>query len=710
MHNYIRVSYENCQFMNTNVDNEKLKAFFTFYPEQLVFIQNKDEKIIGIVSMSDFQKGFSIGRVCINNNFQKIVLHSDYLEEVKRFFEETKYQFVPVIGGDGRLIEYFRKRSSINLENYYDENPELLIGRWLDIKNTHLVKLVKSKKFNRIKICIINELSEYVYDYFKYYEFYFESVEKIFWYDVAKVKEDEMLIIDRTRKLYVNINAVVYPLAVLQTELEFNLLLGRCKKYDAKLYFVSYPTIHNISNITREEKERIGKNMFWTEYLENAKIYSELLEQVLGMKDDERDSFIRSCLNLPSVIVKGQLCYQCEFTSKYVNVVGGNRVTTNMPKHIRNSVYIAGNSFVFGALVDDEHTISSLLQKKLNQNENMKNYFAINEGIRGVPFCESIKRLNQDTLQKDDIVVLFIDIERLLKSVGNDVAASILKNIDIYHLEDVFNRLDRNKIESYFIESPIHPNAFGYQITADYLMKIFEESYNDSWKNRVIIDESLIIEEGKECFGTEDELKHYIQEIKVNKQENGKNGSIVMNCNPLTYGHKYLIEYASKLVDHLYIFVVQEDRSAFSFAERFEMVSACAEEYSNVTVVPSGKFIISTFTFAEYFTKQEADPHTVVDTSRDIDIFGKYIAPALNITVRFAGEEPTDHITAQYNQSMKIILPKYGVEFIEIPRFRDNSEFISATKVRKALKSKNFDIVRRLVPKTTYQILLKKYY
>ena len=115
-------------------------------------------------------------------------------------------------------------------------------------------------------------------------------------------------------------------------------------------------------------------------------------------------------------------------------------------------------------------------------------------------------------------------------------------------------------------------------------------------------------------------------------------------------------------------------------------------------------------TFAEYFTKQAADPSTVIDASRDVNIFGKYIAPSLNITVRYAGEEPIDYITAQYNQSMKRILPKYGIEFIEIPRYKDKSGLISATKVRKALQANNYDVVRGLVPETTYQILLEQHY
>ena len=52
----------------------------------------------------------------------------------------------------------------------------------------------------------------------------------------------------------------------------------------------------------------------------------------------------------------------------------------------------------------------------------------------------------------------------------------------------------------------------------------------------------------------------------------GKVGAAVMNCNPFTIGHRYLIETAAKECDLLYIFVLSEDKSEFSFADRLEMV------------------------------------------------------------------------------------------------------------------------------------------
>ena len=80
-----------------------------------------------------------------------------------------------------------------------------------------------------------------------------------------------------------------------------------------------------------------------------------------------------------------------------------------------------------------------------------------------------------------------------------------------------------------------------------------------------------------------------------------------MNCNPFTLGHQYLIETAIKSCDYLYIFVVEEDKSIFSFKERFKLVQEGTSHLKNITVLPSGKFIISQNTFSAYLKKAQGE-------------------------------------------------------------------------------------------------------
>jgi [citrate (pro-3S)-lyase] ligase len=177
-----------------------------------------------------------------------------------------------------------------------------------------------------------------------------------------------------------------------------------------------------------------------------------------------------------------------------------------------------------------------------------------------------------------------------------------------------------------------------------------------------------------------------------------------MNCNPFTNGHRYLIETAAAKVKFLFVFVVQEDLSEFPFAERFQLVTDGTEDLENVCVFPGGSFIISSLTFKEYFNKKSLSTMTV-NPSNDVRMFGGQIAPHLHIKVRFAGEEPLDPVTAQYNRQMEAILPQYGIRFEEIKRKETGGEVISASRVRELLKTNDFEAIAKLVPEVTLNYL-----
>ncbi len=202
------------------------------------------------------------------------------------------------------------------------------------------------------------------------------------------------------------------------------------------------------------------------------------------------------------------------------------------------------------------------------------------------------------------------------------------------------------------------------------------------------------------------EIRRYISKVKELYEfpEASIIGSIVMNCNPFTYGHRYLIEYAASRVDYLYVFVVEEDLSVFPFQERYNLIREGTKDISNVVLVPSGKFIISRVTFFSYFKKDMYSDH--VNLEEDVYIFARYIAEGLRIAKRFVGEEPFDVVTNRYNQKMKEVFPKYGIELIEIPRMgNDNGEVISASQVRLLLEDGKWQKIRKFVPLSTFEYL-----
>lgn len=188
-------------------------------------------------------------------------------------------------------------------------------------------------------------------------------------------------------------------------------------------------------------------------------------------------------------------------------------------------------------------------------------------------------------------------------------------------------------------------------------------------------------------------------------------GVIVMNANPFTLGHKYLIEKAAEEVDHLFIIPVKEERSLFPYAERKAMIEQSLSTLNsplstkNGAVLSGSDYAISAATFPTYFLKQLSD---AADTQMllDIDIFCRHIAPALGATVRFVGSEPTDALTRRYNELLAEQLPKYGLRLKEIPRLQTEQTPISATTVRSLMAQGMFVEATKLVPPTTTPYLL----
>ncbi len=187
----------------------------------------------------------------------------------------------------------------------------------------------------------------------------------------------------------------------------------------------------------------------------------------------------------------------------------------------------------------------------------------------------------------------------------------------------------------------------------------------------------------------------------------GRNGAIVMNANPFTKGHRYLVEQAASQVDNLYVIVVKEDRSRFPYVERKAMIEAGCAGLDNVVVCEGSDYAISAATFPTYFLKK-LDDATDTQIALDLDLFVNHIAQPLGVTVRFAGSEPEDALTRRYNELMAEILPGTSVavvrqawrpiDFVEIPRLEQKGKPLSATALRLALDEGGFKEAMEYIP------------
>ena len=219
---------------------------------------------------------------------------------------------------------------------------------------------------------------------------------------------------------------------------------------------------------------------------------------------------------------------------------------------------------------------------------------------------------------------------------------------------------------------------------------------------------AILMENGR---GGLPEYKKYLASLA----RPGRNGAIVMNANPFTKGHRYLVEQAASLVDNLYVIVVREDRSRFPYVERKAMIEAGCTGLDNVVVCEGSDYAISAATFPTYFLKK-LDDATDTQIALDLDLFVNHIAQPLGVTVRFAGSEPEDALTRRYNELMAEILPGTSVavvrqawrpiDFVEIPRLEQNGNPISATSLRRALDKGNLKEAMEYIPKSTVPYLV----
>jgi [citrate (pro-3S)-lyase] ligase len=203
-----------------------------------------------------------------------------------------------------------------------------------------------------------------------------------------------------------------------------------------------------------------------------------------------------------------------------------------------------------------------------------------------------------------------------------------------------------------------------------------------------------------ECGGG---LERYLDAHRHLRRD-GTNGAVVINGNPFTRGHQYLVETAAAQVDHLYVFIVREDRSVFPFAARRRLADEATRHVPNRLLLDTSRYAVSSGTFPSYFLRRH-DEKAQLQMEVDVRLFASHLAPAFGIRRRFVGHEPYCETTAAYNRTMADVLPQYGIGLVEVRRAADGDRFISATDVRAALAVGDFATIERLVPPSTLEYL-----
>ncbi len=300
----------------------------------------------------------------------------------------------------------------------------------------------------------------------------------------------------------------------------------------------------------------------------------------------------------------------------------------------------------------------------------------------------------------------------------------------IYNLNDeiVGTGSHKGKVLKYVAVAPKFRDstAFALIVThlSDKLLEKFRRVFIFTKPNTAVLFESLgfsLIATAEPLFSFLEfgykSIKDYQEYLKTKKtdKKTDKIASIVVNCNPFTKGHLFLIEKAASENDILYLFVVETDKSVFPFKVRWEIIKNGISHLPNVCMLKGGQYIVSGAIFPNYFLKNESF-NLISQKQADIDItiFANYFVPILNIKKRYIGTENYCKTTSAYNDAMHRILPNSGVEVVETTRIsvgtdsNNNPNFISASKIREAIKNNELENILEFLPTTTKEFLLSE--
>lgn len=204
-------------------------------------------------------------------------------------------------------------------------------------------------------------------------------------------------------------------------------------------------------------------------------------------------------------------------------------------------------------------------------------------------------------------------------------------------------------------------------------------------------------------------FSQYLSQLKtsspnISVDKNITVSGLVMNANPFTLGHLYLVEKAASESTLLHLFIVSEDASLIPFKVRRQLVLDGTAHIKNICYHDSGPYIISNATFPSYFQNDSTDIITG-HAMLDLTIFLK-IASSLGITRRYVGEEPNSQVTGIYNQIMQEKLTGAGIDCLIIPRKQSAGAPISASTVRTSIKNNDYELLKLLVPQTTFDYFM----
>lgn len=648
------------------------------------------EEYYGIVTYERVLKYKDEDKV-INRDVIRITNH--FWEEAREYFADNPRELLPVADLEGNVLGFayndddmkyveltecistFEKEKALPV-SFFDWQEDCRLICIFDV-NELAYRCYKLFLEMGYVVCVLGEKwswfgieqLEGFYEYPEYEKFYIYA-EGTMWNRNKNIHEDSSMAIKGNFSFFfewANANMEQVYNEKIEYFVDKNVSVCRC----------IVPEIKEISVFTQDENISAQLHTDAYVYLENKNAYSQKaksnLKDIIGVEEFE-------------ALEKDKLIYGDDWEN-----IDFNQLPAQKLKQVdgRNRVYIIGPCLVRIGVCFTKDNLSAQLQEKVLQDEYMVVTLSYSRFSFGL-----LKNAIENLPIRDNDILLFLDSRERLKNIQD--GSVVVDLIDDYN--------NPNRHTWIMNKYPLHINKQGHSVIAkkiydEYLQNVIKR--DSSQKIQFVQVGNVLNDELQE------DIRRYVDSIRMEKAEVKKTGAIVMNCNPFTLGHQYLIEYAAAKVDLLYIFVVEENKSEFDFKDRIEMVERGTAHLNNVAVVPSGNWVLSYHTMPIYFEKSVRKEEKV-NAELDLQIFARYIAPQLDISIRFVGEEPIDKITRQYNEQMKLILAEFNIEVEEIARKQCGDKVISASAVRGYMQEKNWDMVKQYVPETTYQFIKGK--
>lgn len=231
------------------------------------------------------------------------------------------------------------------------------------------------------------------------------------------------------------------------------------KKQGVSAIMVRFPRLKEVENKTESEEK--SANLAIKVLRENLKknIYPEVYKE-LGVNEEYIDDVLSGWQ-----LVSHPEGYDTlkDKSSKYVNIVNGQRVVNTDPEHnlanklkltSPSKLYFFGNSVMFGIGSDDDYTIPNLIAQKVPKYsvENKAN-FSMSDVVRGINLAKHTK------YNKGDVVVFGSHLNLEQDEIDSLGAGYI-------NLQDAYNR--PHDYGEVFVDMT-HMTKNGYQIAADTL-------------------------------------------------------------------------------------------------------------------------------------------------------------------------------------------------------------------------------------------------